>query len=224
MRKNNVSIIVRDRGKITARRDGHNILVEGGRVWLSKLMSLTSQDPDVGERDDRIKYVGFGIGGVGQGLPFLADNPPFSVDYPAGADPYTTNGHEYNPAFPFLSLSEPIKTLERPIRITGGTNPYGSSPGTDQWLSDPTKFVVTHPTTTSTTFRLVVDLAGGEIVYPPYDPTPLSEIGLFTSAATSSFDAMPAGTPFNELVAYHTFATIQINSSVSIEIAWTIQF
>lgn len=54
----------RERGKLVrgTRREGFNIWTLSGREHLSQLMSYSSYSPLTAARDDRIKYLGFGIG------------------------------------------------------------------------------------------------------------------------------------------------------------------
>ena len=60
-----VSLLCRERGKIVrgTRRHGRNIWTLTGREHLAQLMSYRSYGPPlVGERRDRMRYVGFGTG------------------------------------------------------------------------------------------------------------------------------------------------------------------
>lgn len=58
------SVMCRERGKIVpgSRRQGRNIWTLTGREYLARLMSYASYSPDTPSRDDRIRYIGFGIG------------------------------------------------------------------------------------------------------------------------------------------------------------------
>lgn len=59
------SMVARERGKIVygTHRQGNNIWTLTGREYLAQLMSYRSYGPpSVGERRDRIRYIGFGIG------------------------------------------------------------------------------------------------------------------------------------------------------------------
>jgi len=79
--KNNVEIILRERGKIVARRESHNIWTQPGKTWLGRVMSYTYWSPDTWMENHRLRYMSFGIGGVLQG-DAQAFVPPLSVDYP----------------------------------------------------------------------------------------------------------------------------------------------
>src|SRR6478735_3757137 len=80
--RNNLRITTRERGKIAARREGHNIWLDLGREYLASLISLVSYGPDTPERNDRIKYMGFGIGGTRQVAPGVANAAPLVTAYP----------------------------------------------------------------------------------------------------------------------------------------------
>lgn len=58
------SAVCRERGKIVpgTRREGFNIWTLTGREYLARLMSYSSYSPLTPARNDRIKYIGFGIG------------------------------------------------------------------------------------------------------------------------------------------------------------------
>lgn len=60
-----LSMVCRERGKIVpgTRRLGHNIWTLTGREHLAQLMSYSTYGPpSVGARQDRIRYIGFGVG------------------------------------------------------------------------------------------------------------------------------------------------------------------
>jgi hypothetical protein len=60
-----LSMVCRERGKIVpgTRRFGHNVWTLTGREHLSQLQSYSSYGPPaVGARNDRIRYIGFGVG------------------------------------------------------------------------------------------------------------------------------------------------------------------
>lgn len=58
------SMYARERGKIVpgSRREGKNIWTLTGREFLARLMSYSAYAPDEPARNDRIRYIGFGIG------------------------------------------------------------------------------------------------------------------------------------------------------------------
>lgn len=200
--KNNLRLIARERGKIIARRDGHNIWVDLGREYLAHLIALTSYGPDVPERNDRIKYMGFGIGGTRQIAPGVANAAPMSTAYP-GLNAQT-------------DLDPTVTTLERPVRISGSTTiPSGPYNPADVWLGT-IQAPPIHSTTTQVTFRRLFTQT--EVSYSSFTTVPLSEVMLFTSAAN------PIGQPFNTGVAYDTFDTISKTGALELEVEWTVRF
>jgi hypothetical protein len=58
------SCVCRERGKLVpgTRREGKNVWTLAGREYLARLMSYSSFGPDVAAREDRVRYIGFGIG------------------------------------------------------------------------------------------------------------------------------------------------------------------
>jgi hypothetical protein len=124
----NVFIFLRERGRLVDYREGHNVWVDQGREYLAQ--SIT----DVSAEERGVKHIAFGIGGYKQRLPTIADAPPMSQAYPAGQDPNGTNGHQYRDDYPINPL---IRTLERPVRISGNSQPYGSADPGDVWFTQP---------------------------------------------------------------------------------------
>jgi len=200
--RSNLRLTMRERGKIRARREGHNIWLNLGREYLANLISLSSYGPDVPQEDHRIKYMGLGIGGSRQVAPGVADVAPMSVAYP-GTNLQTDTDPETH-------------TLERPVRIsgstTGPTDPYSV---TDVWLGT-VQAPPVHTTPTETTFIRVFTQT--EVSYLSFITVPLSEIMLFTSAAN------PIGNPSNTGVAYDTFDTLSKTGDFALECEWTIRF
>ena len=197
--KSNLVITVRERGKIVTTREGHNIFLDLGREWLAKLIGFSSLSPDVPESDARIKYIGFGIGGVQQIALAWANSPPLVTPYQG------TNAQD--------DATPTVTTLERPVRVSGGSNDYPGVAG-DVWIGQ-VQAPPTHSPTTSTIFRRLFLL--NEISYNPFLSVPLSEVMLFTS------DADPESY-LNNGVAYDTFDTISKTPDFEIEVVWTIEF
>lgn len=198
--KSNLKLTMRDRGKIVARREGHNIWVDLGREYLASLIAYSSFSPDVFERSDRIRYMGLGIGGTRQLAPGVANSSPMSDAYP-GTNLQTDTD-------PSLTI------LERPVRVSGTTTdpPYDSG---DTWLGQ-IQAPAVHTPATSAIFRRV--FTSTEISYSTFLTVPLSEVGLFTSAAN------PVGTPDNTFVAYDTFDTLSKTLAFDLEIVWQVSF
>lgn len=162
----------------------------------------------------RVKYMGFGIGSTLQNT-LIAANPPLSTSYPPGSDPNATSGNEYDKLFPKAPL---ISSLERPVRISGGINPYPGDPG-DVWLVQSPKFSSFISGVGVIKFHGVVDAAGGDMLYGPFTQMPLSEVGLFLSGSNVN-DAFNAG----KLVAYYSFGTILLTVGLRMELIWTVSF
>ena len=199
--RSNLELTARERGKIVARRVGHNIWLDLGREYLARLIAYQTLSPDTTWRDDRIKYMGLGIGGTRQLALSVANAPPLNVGY-AG-----TNGQ--------TDTDPTVTTLERPVRLTGGSSVYPYVPG-DTWLGQvQAPGLSMFPTANSVKFsRLFTTL---EINYAPYVTVPLSEIMLFTAAADiHAYN--------NSGVAYDTFDTISKTNAFELEVAWTVRF
>jgi hypothetical protein len=195
--KSNVFITARERGKIVARREGHNIFVDYGREWLTKLMSYLSFSPDVVETDARIRYMGFGIGGTRQIAPAFADTAPLTDYTPVGS-------------FTQTDTDPTVVGLERPVRVSGGS---GAPTSGDLWVGQ-VQAPVTHDTPTSATFRRL--FVSEEVSYAPYSSVPLSEVGLFLSDVPPNFRN-------NNVVAYDTFDTLSKTLAFELEVVWTLR-
>ena len=155
--KQNIEIIARERGKIVARREGHNIWLNTGRGYLADLISLISYNPDNPLQDNRIKYMGLGIGGAQQLAVNAVANPPLSTGYP-GPNAQT-------------DVDPDLIRLERPVRISGGSLTYPGNIGVDVWLGQ----VVAPPDQpTSTEVKFARTFILDEISYAPYLSVPLS--------------------------------------------------
>ena len=197
--KYNLDITARERGKIVDRRQVHNIFVDLGREWLSQLIAYASFSPDTPEREDRVKYMGFGIGGYRQTATTAANSSPISPPY-VGSNLQT-------------DTDRTVTRLERPVRVSGGSAAYPGVAG-DKWLAL-IQAPPIHPTSAKTEFRRY--FSSSEISYAPFIAVPLSEIGLFTSAA---YDEAYQ----NTLIAYDTFDTLTKTTAVELEVVWTFVF
>lgn len=202
--KNNLSLIMRERGKVVQRRDGHNIWLNLGREYLAQLISYTSYTPLTPERNDRIRYMGLGIGGTRQLAPATANSPPLG-----GANPQ----NDYAGTNSQTDTDPTVTLLERPVRLVGSSTPYPGLVG-DTWLGQ-IQAPTVHGTATEVTFiRLFTQT---EISYSPYLTVPLSEVMLFTGAANPNV--------FNNTgVAYDTFDTLSKTNAFELEISWTVHF
>jgi hypothetical protein len=208
--KTNLKLIARERGKIVARRESHNIFLDLGREWLSNLIAYDDYGPpEVYQRDDRIRYMGFGIGGTQQVAPGVANASPIG----GSGDPYESNSASGIGANSQTDVDRTVTRLERPVRVSGGSSNYPGV-GTDRWIGQIIA-PVDHNTGTSATFVRV--FTQEEISYLPFTSVPLSEAMLYTSLANPAFY-------LNTGVAYDTFPTLSKTTAISIEVEWTFNF
>jgi hypothetical protein len=201
--KSNLRLIARERGKIVARRDGHNIWLNLGREYLAQLICYSSfavpMNPTP-ERNDRIRYMGLGIGGTRQIALTTANTPPITPDY-AGSNIQT-------------DIDPTVTTLERPVRVTGAADAFPFADPSNVWLGQ-VQAPVTHPIPTQSQFsRLFVE---SDVSYAPFLSVPLSEVALYTNNANPALYN-------NAAIAYDTFDTISKTSAFSLEVDWTIRF
>jgi hypothetical protein len=197
--KNNIHMVMRERGKIIGRRESHNIWLNLGREYLASLLAYSSFSPLTPERNDRIAYMGVGIGGNQQIALTTANTPPLVTAYPG-----TNNQTDTDPT---------VTALERPVRISGGSLPYPGSGG-DVWLGQ-VQAPAVHATATQVTFSHL--FGETDISYNPFLIVPLSEIMLFT------YNASP-NVYNNTGVAYDTFPSISKTNAFSLEVDWTVLF
>lgn len=195
--KQNLHIIARERGKIVARRDGHNIWLDLGREYLAQLIAYSSMVGPTGERDDRIRYMGLGIGGNRQLLLGIANSEPLLTPY-GGTNVQTDS-------------DATVISLERPVRLSGGV---GAPSGADVWLGQ-VQAPAVHPISTQTTFSRIFTSA--EINYGPFLSVPLSEVMLYPGAANVNVYNNPG-------IAYDTFDSITKTTAFELEVNWTIRF
>jgi hypothetical protein len=199
--KQNLSIIARERGKIITRREGHNIWLNLGREWTARLIaySFIGLPADIPEEDNRVKYMGFGIGGTQQLAPGTANALPISPPY-VGTNAQT-------------DVDPTLTTIERPVRVSGSSTAYPGIAG-DEWIGV-IQAPAVHTVPTETTFSRVFTLT--EISYSPFLSVPLSEIGLFIASADPENYQ-------NTMIAYDTFDTLSKTTSFELEVQWTIKF
>jgi len=212
--KNNVVIKHYKKRQLVEVRELHNIWTSVGHTYLAEMVSLTSLDPDVPIRSDRLKYFALGMGGTRGGV---SVDPTVAATYPAGSDPNATAGNEYNVAFPGYP---PITTLELPVKRTGGATAYPGAPS-DEWLFGPTEGVFTtrYEDDISLTLHAPIDTSGGDItgIWGPVHVVPITEAALLTSAAD-------VNTAYNEVLAYISFDSIYLDDDTQLEFVWTVRF
>lgn len=195
--KSNLELTMRERGKIVDRRVGHNIFLNLGREWLARLITYQTFGPDVPEEDQRVKYMGLGIGGTQQLI-----SP---VPSPVGTTYTGTNSQ--------TDTDATVTTLERPVRISGSSTAYPGIAG-DAWVGQ-VQAPAGHPIATQTVFRRVFTQT--EVSYAPFLSVPLSEVGLFLSGSDPENYQ-------NTMIAYDTFDTISKTVAFELEVVWTIRF
>jgi hypothetical protein len=204
--RSNLILTVRERGKLVRVVKGHNIWLNLGREYLASLIcysSYTGSFPTatgVPERNDRIQYMGLGIGGSRQLSPAVANSSPLTPAY-AGTNVQT-------------DTDPTVTSLERPVRISGASDSFPYADPTNIWLGQ-VQAPVLHPTATQSTFKRL--FATTDVSYTPFLSVPLSEIALFTGSAAP-------GVYNNNAIAYDTFDTVSKTSAFSLEIDWSVRF
>lgn len=196
----NLILTFRERGKIVAQRKGHNIWLNLGREYLASLICYSSFGPNVTERDDRIRYMGLGIGGTRQLALPTANNPPITPAY-SGSNIQT-------------DVDPTVTSIERPVRVTGASDSFPYADPSNVWLGQ-VQAPVFHPTPTQSQFKRL--FAESDVSYAPFLTVPLSEVALFTNAANPALYN-------NTAIAYDTFDTVSKTSAFSLEVDWTIRF
>lgn len=215
--KSNLRITARERGKILRRVEGHNIWVDLGREYLAQLIGYLSYTGPTGnpERDDRLRYIGLGIGGDRQVALAVANASPLG----GGSPP-----NHYAGTNVFDDTSPAQTVMERPVRVSwSGVTPTASpyDPVNDVWMGQVAP--VTHPVATSTRFTRLFTETEINGVSSYYPVVPLSEVALFPGAA-NIHSPSNASNPTNTYVAYDTFDTISKTVGVTLEVDWTIEF
>lgn len=213
--KPNVFIKARRNGKLFFDWEGHNVWTDHGRAYLAQMLAFTSFGPDTPViATSRIKHMTVGVGGNLQG----AIPAPVTTGYPAGFDPNATAGNAYNHLYPVVP---PISTLERPVRFSGGTNPYNTAAGGDVWLSTTAlpKFFTQRPGNGVLAVKLFISGSGGDVAYSTFTNVPLSEAGLVLSGDAN------VNAAYNLVVAYINFPPkLVITNVVEAELTWLVQF
>lgn len=199
---NNLSIVVRERGKIVQRYEAHNIWTNQGREWLAGLVSYANLAVVTPERSDRAKYMGFGIGGEGQTLLGIVNGAPYVTDYPGTND--QTN------------IDPTIVALERPVRLRTGPDLYLAS---FEDFGFPT---VAHPNPNEARFKVFLSGSTDFILGTYTSGMPLSEIALLSSG-TGSLVVDPT-VAVNPIMSYHTFPSILVTPATDVECSWTVRF
>lgn len=160
-----VNLVMRERGKIVAKRDGHNIWTNTGREFLAMLMSLQTA-PTTSFRNDRVGYIGVGTGSQPEDAGVLSLVQPVE---------YATNLFlaqlDIPPTFPLL----PTRTTVRYHRLFT-ENELTIGPGTEVNISELGLFTNGNPNAVPAynpgTRDLTIASAGAQapVAYKTFDP------------------------------------------------------
>lgn len=190
-------------GKVTEKQT-HNVYLNYGRDWLLKLMCYNAPGPPAVLENNRVCYMGIGIGGDKQ----VSTIPP-QVD----TDYYGTNVQS--------GMDVTVQYLERPVRV----KEVGAL---DYWLQE-----IVHPPTFNATpppyfVKFICNFGATEISYAPYYVVPMSEIGLFEYGQVGLVEEPyanvypgPAGRP--QPIAYATFYTLNKTAGVELSVEWQLR-
>lgn len=202
--RSNLKLTMRERGKIVARREGHNIWLNQGRNYLARLISY-----DTGEvpfEDNRVKYMGLGIGGTRQNSLAVANSPPVSPTGSGGFYPAGTNLQ--------VDTDPTVEMLERPVQVTAAplflkqvTMPPIFQPRSD--------LAPSNPLNTQSEFHCLFEVT--DVNFGSLLSVPVSEVMLYTAAADPSLG-------INHGIAYDTFDSLSKTAAFDLEIVWTIRF
>ena len=158
-------------GEVVEERTGHNIFIDYGRDWLAHLISLDTGYANF--RDDRLRYMAFGIGGTSQ-LILPATIRGAHAAWAGYADAWGGVGA----AGPAQTDTDPtITAMEWPVAVTSGI--YYDH------ISAPATFPDTG------VVRLTSVLGINEVSFGAFTSVPISEIGLFTAGMTGTLTGSP---------------------------------
>lgn len=203
-------------GRVEEEREGHNIFLNYGREWLSELIALDTSYTTF--RNDRVRYMAYGIGGTSQSVPTATINTMQPGAHPAWGTAFAGAG--VNPTQ--TDTNPTVTGLEWPVVIREPT------PGVADYYDD-----ISAPATFSGTgiVRFTSVLGYDEVSYSgtlgTFTSVPLSEVGLFTESVSAqtavpwNATVAPAGERF--MVAYHTFDTLSKTSSFVLQTDWEIR-
>lgn len=214
--KSNLVITIRERGKIVGRREGHNIWLHVGRVFLAKVMSLSAWSSYPGIPDARIRYMGFGIGS----------------DKASSGSYVGTLGTDYPGTNVYNDQTPQQDRIERPVRIAWsgsptaptGTYPNLVYPASDVFLKEVEPQTV-EPVATSRTFRASfadTDFNGTSASPGDYWSVPISEIGLYLNIGTTNpYQSLPYR---QGIAGYDSFDPFNKTQYFGFDVVWTVRF
>lgn len=156
-----LELCLKDGDRVVRKHRGQNIWVNAGKEWLRDLVHYTYFSTPTPGNDQRVMYMGFGIGSRRQGS-LLANAAPLSADYPGTNDQ--------------LDIDPTVQFLERPVRVQAG-----------QFLAQVSPPVFDVPNAA----RYTVVLDKPDVSYGAYLAVPISEIGLFLHGSDPSIGTNP---------------------------------
>jgi hypothetical protein len=205
----NVHIVMREaksRKKIEE-RDSHNIFINYGRDWLAHVIAL--QAAGVPFREDRIRYMAYGIGGTAQ-IVASADIRT-TYGYPDFPDAWNGGGGSGDPQQ--TDTDPTVLGLEWPVEVTSGD------------YYDEVAAPAVFPGSTGVV-RFTTVLGQADISFGSHLTVPISEIGLFTESLTQT-DAptVEQAIPTEKyMVAYNTFDSLSKTTAFVLEVDWELRF
>ena len=215
--ESNVILTARSKsGRVVARRDSHNIFLDYGRDWISHLIGLDAAGAYF--REDRIKYMAFGIGGTSQRIAAADIRNPAIYNYPGYPNDWVGGVGSGDPSQTDVDPS--VTALEWPVEVT--------NPGTAIYFD-----LISQPNTfpgTVGVIRFTSVLGLNEISFGAHPTVPLSEIGLFTAGDPTALDTtqppvIAGGLPAEKfMVAYNTFDTLSKTTLFYLEVDWELRF
>jgi hypothetical protein len=207
----NVRITVRERGKLVAVREHHNVFTNTGRAWQALLYGSpdyqTGSDPTP-HVQTRIKYVGFGCGGALQ----------TDTRFARRQQELVTVTHLEDPV-PFSRSSNVRRYLKELYPQQLGSSLNFPSPYRCCLVSDVLESEISFINNRTRVSNVEV----GTLV-------PISEVGLYLSSALPFFthpspqngsEADPATA--NEMVAYNIFEPIPITPQSGVRVEWELR-
>lgn len=201
----NLELIGFDRGKRRLLHERtHNIVVNNGRQFIAEVLSASAfAGPSFTRTQNSVvRYIGFGIGGTRQNSVEASDSPL--------ADAYPTG---YGGTNDQTDVDVTISRLERPVKATSSA-----------WLKQ-VATPATFPNATSVQWSALFDAA--DLNLAPHVMMPISEIGLYSSAADPTLPNGGSGTypaATSAMIAYDTFTALPKTAFWSVLARWTWQF
>jgi hypothetical protein len=206
----NVAISKYENGQLVDQRVSHNVVTNTGRTWLSMLVGSDdyAQDPPPQHITSKIKYMGFGCGGVLQtGLNFARTQSEL-VTVTSLEDPIA------------IVKDVDVETYLKQVRNQLMGEVFFPGNFRTRFICDFVEAEIAFPGNTTRTSQVAVGTA-----------VPISEAGLYLSTANPKFT--PGIDPQanetdptlpNDLVAYNIFEPITITPNVTLRVEWELRF